>query len=91
MTATAHYFKQVRAHQARVAASGGGSLTTYPSGRTERSYASAPYGEHALAAWASAKREVFFRAVLSARVKADKKRSASAKKAAKTRKANRTH
>ncbi|OQM74927.1 hypothetical protein [Manganibacter manganicus] len=53
-------FRQSRAHQMEIAASGGGMLCTYPSGRTELTYGSAPYGRHALSAWAFAKRHAAF-------------------------------
>jgi hypothetical protein len=65
MTPTAHYYKQARAHQAKVIAEGGGMLTRYESGRTEKSYASAPYGEHALSAFMAAKRSIHFRKSLA--------------------------
>lgn len=55
-----YHFKQFRDHQNKVWSDGGGTLTTYPSGRTELSYASAPYGEHALNAIASARRHIAF-------------------------------
>jgi hypothetical protein len=61
MTALARLYRVARAHQKRLAADDSGTLTVYPSGRTERSYASAPYGEHALAAWWSAKSALAFR------------------------------
>lgn len=57
---TRQLFKQFRDHQRKVWASGGGTLTTYPSGRTEHSYASAPYGEHALAAYWAARSHAYF-------------------------------
>lgn len=48
-------FKKFRDHQRKVAADGGGSLTRFlDSGRTEWTYASAPYGEHAVSAFRSA-------------------------------------
>ncbi len=53
-------YREFRAHQAKVASNGGGVLATFPSGRTERSYASAPYGEHALSAYAAAKSHAAF-------------------------------
>ncbi|RWL22523.1 MAG: hypothetical protein EOR63_32310 [Mesorhizobium sp.] len=55
-----HHYLQFRAHQRKVSSDGGGMLTRYPSGRTEKSYASAPYGEHALSAFISAKRHIAF-------------------------------
>ena len=61
----AHYYRQFREHQARVMASGGGTVTRYPTGRVELSYASAPYGEHALSAFTAAKRHIHFRRELS--------------------------
>lgn len=88
MTAMAHHYKQARQHQHNVWANGGGSVTTDPTGRTEHSYGSAPYGEHALAAWWSAKRAVHFRETFDADMKASAKRTRAAKKAWKTRKAN---
>lgn len=48
-------YQAQRRHQAQIAADGGGVLTTYKSGRTERSYASAAYGFHAAAALAAAR------------------------------------
>lgn len=56
---TRAYWKE-RDHQRKVQVTGGGMLTTYPSGRTELSYGSAPYGEHAISAWAAARRHVAF-------------------------------
>lgn len=53
--ALAHYYKHFRQHQQNVIVKGGGMLTTFPSGRTELSYASSAYGCHALSAWQSAK------------------------------------
>lgn len=82
-----HHYRAARAHQQKVWADGCGSLTVYPSGRTEHAYASAPYGEHALSAWMAARRHVYFLADLAQTVKAAKKRSAAAKKAWKARKA----
>lgn len=70
MTPTAHYYKQARAHQAAVMAMGGGTVTRYQSGRTEMSYAAAPYGEHALSAYLQAKRSIYFRRELAAAAKA---------------------
>lgn len=55
MTAEAHYYKQARAHQRKCQTEGLGSLTVYASGRTERAYGSAPYGEHALSAYSQAR------------------------------------
>jgi hypothetical protein len=49
-----------RAHQAKAAVDGCYGLTVYPSGRTEVSYGSAPYGEHALSAFSAAKQMVSF-------------------------------
>ena len=40
-------YRDLRDHQAALAADDAGMETTYPSGRTERSYASAAYGFHA--------------------------------------------
>jgi len=86
-TAVSHFYRQSRAHQAAVYAAGGGSLTVEASGRSEMSYGAAPYGEHALSAMASARRQIAFRARLSEMVKTASARSKAAKKAAKTRKA----
>lgn len=54
------FFKEFRDHQRNVWASGGGTLTTFRSGRTELTFASSPFGEHALNAFVSAKRHVAF-------------------------------
>ena len=51
----ARLYHQFRAHQRKVCTAGRGCLTVYPSGRTEMTYASAPYGEHAMSAIASAR------------------------------------
>lgn len=85
--AVKHHYRHFRAHQQKVWADGGGMLTTYPTGRTEVSYASAPYGEHALSAWTSARRHAHFMADLGKRVADSKKRSKAAKKAWATRRA----
>lgn len=54
-------FKKFRDHQRNVANNGGGTVTRYmDSGRTEFTYASAPYGEHALSAFWSAIRHQNF-------------------------------
>ena len=53
-------YRKFRDHQRKVQADGGGTLTVYRSGRTELSYASSPYGEHALNAFRSAKRHIAF-------------------------------
>ena len=53
-------FKKARKHQMKVATDGGGCLTVYPDGKTELSYASAPYGEHAYSAYMQAIRSVHF-------------------------------
>jgi hypothetical protein len=55
-----HYYRQNRAHQMKIANEGGGTLTVYQSGRTESSYASAPYGGHAISAYMQAKRDLRF-------------------------------
>ena len=60
MSELAHYYKQSRAHQ-RSLWNGGGMLTIEPSGKTEHTYASAPYGFHAVSAYTAAKRSVNFR------------------------------
>lgn len=56
-----HFYRHFRAHQSKVWSEGGGALTVYPSGRTELSYGSAPYGEHALSAIAAARSQIAFR------------------------------
>jgi hypothetical protein len=56
----AYYYRKYRQHQHEVYVSGGGSVDTYPSGRTEVSYGSAPYGEHALSAFVAARRHLHF-------------------------------
>lgn len=53
---TARLYKQFRDHQRDVQASGGGSVVTDSNGREEVSYASAPYGRHAVSAFVAAKR-----------------------------------
>lgn len=80
--ALAREYHHQRAHQAATY----GSLTTYPSGRTEYSAGSAPYGEHALSAYMAAKRMLYFRKSLSETVAAGRKRSRAAKRGWKTRK-----
>lgn len=57
---TVRLYHQFRRHQRDVQVSGGGVLTVYPEGRTELSYASAPYGEHAISAFTAAKRHAAF-------------------------------
>lgn len=86
--ALAHEFRRARAHQMDVWASGGGMVTTYPGGRTELTFASAPYGRHALSAFASAKRALSFRADLSRMIRESAKRSKAARKGWKTRRAS---
>lgn len=54
-----HYIEH-RRHQMKIANDGGGAITIYQSGRTELSYASAPYGEHALSAYMAAKRHMHY-------------------------------
>ena len=84
-----HHFKSARDWQREVMVSGGGMLTTFMDGSASQlTFASAPFGEHALSAFASAKRTIAFRKNLSARVKLDKKRSAAAKRGWKTRRGN---
>lgn len=56
----AHFYRHFRQHQQNVIAEGGGMLTTFPSGRTELSYASSAYGCHALSAWQSARSHAHF-------------------------------
>lgn len=53
-------FIKFRKHQMDVWANGGGMLCTFPSGRTELTFASAPFGEHAKSAFTSAKRHAAF-------------------------------
>lgn len=55
----ANLFRHFRNHQKSLW-NGGGMLTTFPSGRTERTFASAPFGEHAKSAWINAKRHAHF-------------------------------
>jgi hypothetical protein len=62
--AVEHHYKRFRAHQMSVWSDGGGGLTFYPSGRTELSFGGAPYGEHALSAYLSAKAHINFLARL---------------------------
>lgn len=57
----ANLYQKYRQHQRNVQTAGGGTLTTYPDGRTELSYASAPYGEHAVSALAQARRAAAWR------------------------------
>ena len=64
-----HFFREFRDHQRKVQDEGRGVLTVYPSGRTERSYASAPYGEHALSAFLAAKHHATFVARLGKEVR----------------------
>jgi hypothetical protein len=59
-TSLTHYYKMNRKHQMKIANEGGGTITVYKSGRTEFSYASAPYGEHAMSAYMQAKRDLRF-------------------------------
>ncbi|GAA5666020.1 hypothetical protein Brsp07_04529 [Brucella sp. NBRC 14130] len=73
-TAILHYYRQYRAHQNEIATSGGGALSTYPSGRTELSFGSAPYGQHALSAYTAAKRTIYFRKDLARMVKGKKRK-----------------
>jgi hypothetical protein len=85
--ALAHYYRQARAHQAALAAADRGSLTTFfDSKRTETTFG-ASYGCHAVAAFLSAKRSIHFRADLSRTVREHAKRSKSARKGWKTRRA----
>lgn len=67
-TAVLHYYRQHRAHQMKVYADGGGTMTTYPSGRVELSYGAAPYGEHALSAFLAARRSIHSRKTLKAAI-----------------------
>jgi len=81
-----HYYKAARDWQREVYANGGGMITSFTDGTASQlSYASAPYGEHALSALTSAKAQIAFRARLSKTVKAYKKRSAAAKRGWKNR------
>jgi hypothetical protein len=75
------FYKQHRAHQMAIANDGGGTMVTYAdSGKVELSYASAPYGKHALSALNSARRSIHFIADLEKTVAASKKRSKEKKK-----------
>lgn len=69
-----HFYREFRRHQRSIYADGGGALCVYPSGRTELSYGSAPYGEHALSAFTAAKRHIAFRAELKRTVQKIKRR-----------------
>ena len=55
-----HHYKRLRLHQWRIYTDGSGCLTTYPCGKTELSYGSAPYGEHALSAITVARSHINF-------------------------------
>ncbi|MCP4127316.1 MAG: hypothetical protein GY753_09670 [Gammaproteobacteria bacterium] len=55
-----HHFRAERKHQMDIANDGGGSLEVFPNGRTELSFGSAPFGEHALSAFVSAKGQIAF-------------------------------
>jgi len=55
-----HHFKRFRKHQMDIANNDGGMLTVFPSGRTELTFASAPFGEHAISALMSAKQHIAF-------------------------------
>jgi hypothetical protein len=68
-----HYYRQARAHQRLLASEDRGGLTVDPSGRTERTFG-APYGEHALSAYLSAQRAIYFRRDLAETVKVAKAR-----------------
>ncbi len=84
-----HYFRQARDHQKSIMNSGGGMITTDPDGKASQlSYASAPYGEHAISAYFGAIGQIAFRARLKKRVAEDKRRSLAAKKGWKTRRTN---
>ena len=69
-----HFYRHFRQHQMDVYASGGGMVSRYQSGRTEHSFGGAAYGEHAYAAYMSAKRHIAFRKDLSDTVARYKKR-----------------
>ena len=79
-----HHYRRFRAHQMSVYPS---CVTTDPSGRSELTAASAPYGEHALSAYIGAKRHLHFVADLGATLKASERRSAAAKRGWKKRRA----
>lgn len=87
MTPLAHAYRVARAYQQKLMTDDAYGLTVYPSGRTERTFGPAPYGEHALNAFATAK----WRLAADARRAADqadyRKRSRAAKKGWKTREA----
>jgi len=83
-----HYYRQKRIHQNDIYVSGGGTEThLFESGKVELTYASAPYGEHALSAYLSAIQSIAFRKDLSATVKQYKKRRRAAKRGWKTHRA----
>jgi hypothetical protein len=82
-----HYYRQTRAHQMSMWATGGGTITRYPGGKTELSYGSAPYGEHAVSAYQSARSHIHFMKTLKADMAAHKKRSRAARRGWKTRRA----
>jgi hypothetical protein len=83
-----HHYKYFRAHQMSVYHGGGGTLTRHQdSGKVERSYGSAPYGEHAISAYWSARNQIRFRKDLKDSVISSKKRSKAAKRSWITRRA----
>lgn len=82
-----HHYRAARAHQAKLAADGIRSVTTFfDSKRTEVTFGAA-YGCHALAAFNSAKRSIAFRKELSATVREHAKRAKASRQGWKTRRA----
>ena len=77
-----HHFRRIRQHQMETF---GGMVVRYPSGKTELTGGGAIYGEHALSALMQAKSHIRFVKDLGKRVRADKKRSAAARKGWRTR------
>lgn len=60
-TSTEHWYRHFREWQRELMNDGHFMLCTYPDGfRSEKTYASAPYGEHALSAFMSAKQHMNF-------------------------------
>jgi hypothetical protein len=55
------WFRHFRDHQRRLMANDAFMLTTFADGRaSQRTFASAPFGEHALSAFLAAKRQIAF-------------------------------
>ncbi len=80
-SALLHHYRAFRAHQMKTF----GSLTLYPSGRTEITGGGAAYGYHAAAALHAARGHLHFRASLAEAVANAKKRSRAAKRGWRTR------